>query len=305
MKLAQGASGQGDTGTRESRLRPSIIAIPLRYSASPCLSPLHLPLSTRPHARVPPDGVLSLATLPLRPYANRMSAGCRLILALDVETKEEALALARPLAGNLAWVKLGLQLFTRHGPGIVDEFHALGFKVFLDLKLHDIPNTVASAVKSLKGRPCSLLTLHAAGGPEMIARAREAADLALPDCQLLSVTVLTSMDQAQLNAIGVQRTPEEQVRLLGRLAIQAGSHGLVCSPLELPVLRADLGPGPALVTPGIRYPDAAGDDQNRVMTPAQAAAAGASFIVVGRPILKDKDPAGKTLSIRREIGEAK
>jgi len=222
-----------------------------------------------------------------------MSAGCRLILALDVETKEEALALARPLAGNLAWVKLGLQLFTRHGPDIVDEFHALGFKVFLDLKLHDIPNTVASAVKSLKGRPCSLLTLHAAGGPEMIARAREAADLALPDCQLLSVTVLTSMDQAQ------------QVRLLGRLAIQAGSHGLVCSPLELPVLRADLGPGPALVTPGIRYPDAAGDDQNRVMTPAQAAAAGASFIVVGRPILKDKDPAGKTLSIRREIGEAK
>ena len=138
----------------------------------------------------------------------------------------------------------------------------------------------------------------------MIARAREAADIALPDCQLLSVTVLTSMDQAQLNAIGVQRTPEEQVRLLGRMAIQAGSHGLVCSPLELPVLRADLGPGPALVTPGIRYPDAAGDDQNRVMTPAQAAAAGASFIVVGRPILKDKDPAGKTLSIRREIGEA-
>ena len=234
-----------------------------------------------------------------------MSAGCRLILALDVETKEEALALAKPLAGNLAWVKLGLQLFTRHGPGIVDEFHALGFKVFLDLKLHDIPNTVASAVKSLKGRPCSLLTLHASGGPEMIARAREAADSALPDCRLLSVTVLTSMDQAQLSDVGVQRSPEEQVRLLGRMAIQAGSHGLVCSPLELPVLRADLGPSPALVTPGIRYPDAAGDDQNRVMTPAQAAAAGASFIVVGRPILKDKDPAAKTLQVRREIGETK
>jgi len=233
-----------------------------------------------------------------------MSSGCRLILALDVETKEEALALARPLAGNLVWVKLGLQLFTRHGPGIVDEFHALGFKVFLDLKLHDIPNTVASAIKSLKGRQCSLLTLHAAGGPEMIARAREAADNALPGCQLLSVTVLTSMDQAQLTAVGVQRTPEEQVRLLGRMAIQAGSHGLVCSPLELPILRQDLGAEPTLVTPGIRYPDAAGDDQNRVMTPAQASAAGASFIVVGRPILKDKDPATKTLQIRREIGEA-
>jgi orotidine-5'-phosphate decarboxylase len=112
------------------------------------------------------------------------------------------------------------------------------------------------------------------------------------------------MDQAQLTAVGVSRTPEEQVRLLGRMAIQAGSHGLVCSPLELPMLRKELGAGPTLVTPGIRYPDAAGDDQNRVMTPAQAAAAGSSFIVVGRPILKDKDPAAKTLQIRREIGEA-
>jgi orotidine-5'-phosphate decarboxylase len=232
-----------------------------------------------------------------------MASPCRLILALDVETKEEALALARPLAGNLAWVKLGLQLFTRHGPGIVDEFHALGFKVFLDLKFHDIPNTVASAVKSLKGRPCSLLTIHTCGGPEMIARAADAAKSALPDCTVLGVTVLTSMDQAQLSATGVARTPEEQVRLLGRMAINSGIGGLVCSPLELPVLRADLGTGPTLVTPGIRYPDAAGDDQNRIMTPAQAAAAGASFIVVGRPILKAKDPAAETLRIRRDIGE--
>lgn len=232
-----------------------------------------------------------------------MSSGCRLILALDVETKEEALALARPLVGNLVWVKLGLQLFTRHGPGIVDEFHALGFKVFLDLKLHDIPNTVASAIKSLHGRPCSLLTLHASGGPAMISRAREAADSALPACRLLGVTVLTSMDQAQLSSVGITRTPEEQVRLLSRQAIAAGIHGLVCSPLELPILRQDLGSTPDLVTPGIRYPDAVSDDQNRVMTPAQAAAAGASFIVVGRPILKAKDPAAETLRIRREIGE--
>ena len=181
-----------------------------------------------------------------------MASPCRLILALDVETKEEALALARPLAGNLAWVKLGLQLFTRHGPGIVDEFHALGFKVFLDLKFHDIPNTVSSAIKSLKGRPCSLLTIHACGGPEMIARAAEAAKSTLPDCTVLGVTVLTSMDQAQLSATGVARTPEEQVRLLGRMAIGSGIGGLVCSPLELPILRQDLGAGPTLVTPGIR-----------------------------------------------------
>jgi orotidine-5'-phosphate decarboxylase len=232
-----------------------------------------------------------------------MVPACRLILALDVETKEEALALARPLVGKLAWVKLGLQLFTRHGPEIVDEFHALGFKVFLDLKLHDIPNTVASAIKSLRGRPCSLLTLHAGGGPEMIARAVEAARDAIPQCQLLAVTVLTSMDDAQLQAIGITRSPAEQVRLLGKMAIQAGVHGLVCSPLELPLLRQDLGQQPVLVTPGIRYPDATGDDQNRVMTPAQAAAAGSSFIVVGRPILKAKSPEAMALQIRREIGE--
>ncbi len=232
-----------------------------------------------------------------------MPKGCQLILALDVETKDEALALAKPLAGNLRWVKLGLQLFTRHGPGVVDEFAALGFQVFLDLKLHDIPNTVASAIRSLRGRPCSLLTLHASGGPEMLARAAEAARDALPSCRLLGVTVLTSMDQAQLAAVGISRSAESQVQLLGAMASQAGIDGLVCSPLELPILRASLGTSPLLVTPGIRYPDAKGDDQSRVMTPAQAAAAGASAIVVGRPILKDPDPAGMTLRIRREIGE--
>ena len=234
-----------------------------------------------------------------------MSQGCRLILALDVETREEALALAKPLAGTLRWVKLGLQLFTRHGPGIVDDFAAIGFEVFLDLKLHDIPNTVASAIKSLRGRPCSLLTLHAAGGPEMLARAAEAARDALPSCRLLGVTVLTSMDQAQLGAVGISRSAEDQVRLLGTMATASGIDGLVCSPLELPVLRSALGAKPFLVTPGIRYPDAKGDDQSRVMTPAQAAAAGASAIVVGRPILKDPDPAAIALRIRREIGETK
>jgi len=233
-----------------------------------------------------------------------MSPGCQLILALDVETREEALAVARPLAGHLRWVKLGLQLFTRHGPGIVDEFATLGFQVFLDLKLHDIPNTVASAIRSLRGRPCSLLTLHASGGPEMLARAAEAARDALPSCRLLGVTVLTSMDQAQLGAVGISRAAEEQVGLLGAMATKAGIDGLVCSPLELPLLRSSLGGAPFLVTPGIRYPDAAGDDQSRVMTPAQAAAAGASAIVVGRPILRAPDPAAMALRVRREIGEA-
>lgn len=228
---------------------------------------------------------------------------CSLILALDVETRDTALALAKPLAGNLRWVKLGLQLFTRHGPSIVDDFAALGFEVFLDLKLHDIPNTVASAIRSLRGRPCSLLTLHTCGGPDMLLRAADAAREALPSCRLLGVTVLTSMDQAQLHAIGINRTAEDQVSLLGAMATRSGIDGLVCSPLELPMLRATLGVRPFLVTPGIRYPDAVQDDQNRIMTPAQAAAAGASAIVVGRPILKDQDPAAMVLRIRREIGE--
>jgi len=230
-------------------------------------------------------------------------SNCSLILALDVETREEALALAKPLAGNLRWVKLGLQLFTRHGPSIVDDFAALGFEIFLDLKLHDIPNTVASAIRSLRGRPCSLLTLHACGGPEMLARAADAARDALPSCRLLGVTVLTSMDQAQLSAVGISRSAEEQVRLLGSMATNSGIDGLVCSPLELPILRRTLGLAPFLVTPGFRYPEAASDDQNRVMTPAQAAAAGASAIVVGRPILKAQDPAAMTRRIRQEIGE--
>ncbi|MEI7603374.1 MAG: orotidine-5'-phosphate decarboxylase, partial [Opitutae bacterium] len=183
-----------------------------------------------------------------------MGNPCRLIIALDVESKEEALSLVRPLIGKVSWVKLGLQLFVKYGPSIVDEFHALGFKVFLDLKLHDIPNTVSSAIKSLKGRPCSLLTLHASGGPEMLARAVETAKQNIPNCQLLAVTVLTSMDQAQLNAVGVKSSPEEQVTLLAKMAILSGVHGCVCSPLELPLLRKELGPKPVLVTPGIRYP---------------------------------------------------
>ena len=230
---------------------------------------------------------------------------CDLILALDVPTRETAAPLLRQLRGSVRWVKIGLQMFTAYGPDYVRAVADEGFNIFLDLKLHDIPHTVAKAVESLAPLPIGMLTLHTAGGREMMAAARAAQLQTKPELLLLGVTVLTSMDGAGLAELGVSVAPDAQVSRLGALAASAGLRGLVCSPLELPVLRADLGPGPALVTPGIRYPDAAGDDQNRVMTPAQAAAAGASFIVVGRPILKDKDPAGKTLSIRREIGEAK
>lgn len=224
-----------------------------------------------------------------------------LILAVDLEDKEVAKKFLAPLRGELSWVKIGLQMFLKYGPAVVDEFADAGFRVFLDLKLHDIPNTVASAIKSLRGRPCGMLTIHTLGGAEMMRRALDAAADALPQTLLLGVTVLTSMDEKQLAGIGVPAAPMRQVELLAKLAAGTGMRGLVCSPLELPCLRRELGDEIALVTPGIRPKTATLDDQSRVMTPAEAADAGASFIVVGRPILKAADPVSAARAIRTEL----
>lgn len=224
-----------------------------------------------------------------------------LILAVDLEDKEVAKKFLAPLRGELSWVKIGLQMFLKYGPAVVDEFADAGFRVFLDLKLHDIPNTVASAIKSLRGRPCGMLTIHTLGGAEMMRRALDAAADALPQTLLLGVTVLTSMDEKQLAGIGVPAAPMRQVELLAKLAAGTGMRGLVCSPLELPCLRRELGDEIALVTPGIRPKTATLDDQSRVMTPAEAADAGASFIVVGRPILKAADPVAAARAIRAEL----
>ena len=224
-----------------------------------------------------------------------------LILAVDLDDKDVVKNFLAPLRGELSWVKLGLQMFLKYGPNIVDEFADAGFNVFLDLKLHDIPNTVASAIKSLRGRPCGMLTIHTLGGAEMMRRALDAATDALPQTRLLGVTVLTSMDDTQLAGIGVPRAPMEQVEVLAKLAANTGMRGLVCSPLELPNLRNILGEEIALVTPGIRPKTASLDDQSRVMTPADAARAGASYIVVGRPILKADDPVAATRAIQKEL----
>lgn len=224
-----------------------------------------------------------------------------LILAVDLEDKEVAKKFLAPLRGELSWVKIGLQMFLKYGPAVVDEFADAGFRVFLDLKLHDIPNTVASAIKSLRGRPCGMLTIHTLGGAEMMRRALDTAADALPQTLLLGVTVLTSMDEKQLAGIGVPAAPMRQVELLAKLAAGTGMRGLVCSPLELPCLRRELGGEIALVTPGIRPKTATLDDQSRVMTPAEAADAGASFIVVGRPILKAADPVSAARAIRTEL----
>ena len=227
---------------------------------------------------------------------------CDLILALDVPTREDAAPLLRQLRGQLRWVKIGLQMFTAYGPEYVREVAGLGFNVFLDLKLHDIPNTVAKAVESLAPLPIQMLTLHTAGGGEMMRAAKAAQQKHNPRLLLLGVTVLTSMDSAGLNEIGVTVSSADQVARLGQLAADSGLCGLVCSPLEVAMLRQRLPADMQLVTPGIRPAgETGGDDQKRVMSPADAARAGSSFIVVGRPILKASDPAAAAQAILAEL----
>ena len=228
---------------------------------------------------------------------------CDLILALDIPTREEAAPILRQLRGQLRWVKIGLQMFTAYGPNYVREVAGMGFHIFLDLKLHDSPHTVAKAVESLAPLPISMLTLHTAGGGEMMRVARAAQEKHNPRLLLLGVTVLTSMDSAGLAEIGVASPAAEQVARLGRLAVDSGLRGLVCSPLEVAMLRRTLPADVQLVTPGIRPAgEAGGDDQKRVMTPADAARAGSTYIVVGRPILKAADPAAAARAILAELG---
>jgi orotidine-5'-phosphate decarboxylase len=196
-------------------------------------------------------------------------------------------------------------MFTAYGPDYVRSVADEGFNIFLDLKLHDIPNTVAKAVESLAPLPIGMLTLHTCGGREMMAAAKQAQAQTKPDLLLLGVTVLTSMDTAGLNEIGVASAAEAQVSRLAGVAAGAGLKGLVCSPLEVTMLRSQLPADMQLVTPGIRPAgESGGDDQKRIMTPADAARAGSSYIVVGRPILKAKDPAAAAQAIMAELRSA-
>ena len=228
---------------------------------------------------------------------------CDLILALDVPTREAAAPILRQLRGQLRWVKIGLQMFTAYGPNYVREVAGMGFNIFLDLKLHDIPNTVAKAVESLGPLPIQMLTLHTAGGGDMMRAAKAAQQKTNPNLLLLGVTVLTSTDDAGLREIGLNATSPDQVARLGQLAADSGLRGLVCSPLEVAMLRQQLPAGIQLITPGIRPASEAGsDDQKRVMTPADAARAGSTYIVVGRPILQAADPAAAARSILAELG---
>jgi orotidine-5'-phosphate decarboxylase len=230
----------------------------------------------------------------------------RLIVALDAPSAAAAAELVRRLEDTCQWFKVGLELFVAAGPAVIEPLVARGHSVFLDLKLHDIPNTVAAAVRSAASLGARMMTLHAAGGPAMLSAARAALDGVgvAPPPQLLAVTVLTSMDQAQLNAIGLDRSPAGQVELLARMGQEAGLRGFVCSPQEVATLRALTGPEGVLVIPGIRPAGAAIGDQKRIATPAEALRQGASYLVVGRPITQSPNPARAVEAILKEMAEA-
>lgn len=216
--------------------------------------------------------------------------------ALDVPAGDQALALARAVAGAVGGFKIGGELFTAEGPAVVRAVKELGRPLFLDLKFHDIPNTVAAAVRSAVRLGVDLLTIHAAGGSAMMRAAEEAAGdearrLGRAAPVVLGVTVLTSMDDAALAEVANETSVARHVERLARLAVTAGLRGLVCSPHELRALRGVLPPGFTLVTPGIRPGAGGGDDQKRTMTPAEARSLGATWLVIGRPIYAAANPA--------------
>jgi orotidine-5'-phosphate decarboxylase len=231
------------------------------------------------------------------------SAKDKLIVALDFPDATSAMQLVDRLEDSCSWFKVGLELYLAAGNSIVETLKKRGFSVFLDLKLHDIPNTVGGAVRSVTRLGADLLTVHAGGGPVMLAAAAEAAATSRSSPRLIAVTVLTSIDAEQLKAIGITASPAEHALRLAKVAHSAGISGLVCSPEEATQMRLTL-PASVLVTPGIRPAGAAIGDQKRIATPAAALAAGADYLVAGRPITQAADPAGAAHSILREMEEA-
>lgn len=229
-------------------------------------------------------------------------AKTNLIVALDVSTLDEAAALVDSLGTSVSWFKIGKQIFTENGPAAVKMLKSRDKKVFLDLKFHDIPNTVAAAVRSAGRIGADMVNVHASGGAEMMAAAAEAAQEF--DMLLIGVTVLTSMNEAELSNIGVSASPEHQVVRLARLAKDSGLAGVVCSAWEIGAIQDACGADFQRVVPGIRPAGADHGDQKRVMTPGQAAATGAQFIVVGRPITRADNPQQAAAAIQKELEEA-
>lgn len=225
------------------------------------------------------------------------------IVALDVQTREEAVAKVRQIGDAINFYKIGMELFTSEGPDVVKAVKDLGKKIFLDLKFHDIPRTVERAIRSGGKLGVDLMTIHSVGGKAMIQAAREAADeFGEVGPKILAVTVLTSLDQTDLQDVGiVGRTPAEQVQAMAKFATTHGAHGLVCSPKEVGLLSQALPQGTLFITPGVRPAGAAVGDQKRVATPADAVRDGATHLVVGRPILAADDPVAAAHAILDEI----
>ena len=222
----------------------------------------------------------------------------KIIVALDVPTKTAAIDLIEQLYGQVCFFKIGLQLYTAEGPEIVREISKSGAKVFLDLKLHDIPNTVARAVESASGLGVGMLTIHLSGGAEMI---QAAVDARKDKMSILGVTVLTSSNEETLRETGVSDKIDKQVLRLAKLGVENGVDGIVASPHEIKTLRAEFGEEIKIVVPGVRPSWAESNDQKRTMTPREAVQAGADYLVIGRPIVAHPNPAEALAKIIQEI----
>jgi orotidine-5'-phosphate decarboxylase len=227
----------------------------------------------------------------------------KVIVALDFPDAKSALDLAARLDPAQCRVKVGKELFTAAGPALVEDLVGRGFGLFLDLKFHDIPNTVASACRAAAALGVWMLNIHASGGRAMLEAARDAIPRDAGAPRLIAVTLLTSMSESDLADIGIRGTPDEVVMRLARLARACGLDGVVCSALEAPALRAMCGADFLLVTPGIRPSDASVDDQSRVMTPSSAIASGASYLVIGRPITRASNPLEVLERINADIAD--
>ena len=225
----------------------------------------------------------------------------KIIVALDYASAKDALALANQLDPSLCKLKVGKELFTATGPQLVEQLIAKNFDVFLDLKFHDIPSTVAKACQAASNLGVWMLNVHASGGSAMMQAALEGVNNASHKPYLIAVTVLTSMNQASLTEIGIIEKVQDQVLKLARLSQQAGLHGVVCSAQEAQLLRQHISKDFLLVTPGIRPASASLDDQSRVLTHLQALSMGASYLVIGRPITQAKNPIEALMAIKSEI----
>ncbi len=231
-----------------------------------------------------------------------MSTRSPVIVALDVAHASDALALADQLSPSECRLKVGKELFTAAGPGVVKALQDKGFELFLDLKFHDIPNTVAAAVATAADLGVWMVNVHASGGRRMMTAARERLEKGNYTTRLIAVTVLTSMERQDLAEVGLDVEPLEQVRRLAALTADCGLHGVVCSAQEAPLLRDRQGPDFLLVTPGIRPASSEAGDQRRVMTPEEAQAAGVSYMVIGRPITQAAHPVEALCQINRSLG---